>query len=295
MRKYLTLIFCVLITWITQAQSTTDPSKVTTSGKPEKFHIGLAYSYVNTDLTLTYMNLQSRIADTDLEENTLTGDEIDDLNSFMKWNEKTQNLYIVFGMFLLKKPDHRWQIKANIFAGLSKLRYEIQDTRSDTAHLVSFSSFQKPSLGLQIGVKYVVNQNWAVVLEPWIAYSWGKLTSINDDLNTELDFATESREHDFQCIYSRINIMAAYTLKRFSFSLGPGLYYIYFTNRYRITRENTQTGFTTRDEIRSRLRSKFPLDGVASVAWRIIDPLTFRIECAVGSDFLIQPGLYFNF
>ncbi len=295
MRKYLTLIFWVLITLSIKAQSTTDPSKVTTSGKPEKFHIGLAYSYVSTDLTLTYMNLQSRIADTDLEDNTLTGEEIDDLNSFMKWNEKTQNLCIVLGMFLLNKPDRRWQIQANIFAGLSKLKYEIQDTRFDTAKLVSTSSMQKPSIGLQFGVKYAANQHWAILLEPYFVYSWGKLTSINDALNSKLDFATETREHDFHYIYARINVMAAYTYKRFSFSLGPGLYYIYFTNRYSITRENAQTGFTTRDEMRSRLRSKFPLDGVANVTWRIIDPLTFRIECAVGSDFLIQPGLYFNF
>jgi hypothetical protein len=92
-----------------------------------------------------------------------------------------------------------------------------------------------------------------------------------------------------------MNAMASYSTKRFSFSAGPGVYFLYFTNKYTITRTNPSTGSVTEDMTKSKLHSKFPIDGVVNVTWKIIDPLTFRVQCVLGTDFLIQPGLFFNF
>jgi hypothetical protein len=285
---FLTLILIMTILFLQAQEQKTEPG-------PKKFHVGLAYAYTQADLTLTSMTHESRIGDMELDPFTLSREEIDDLNSFMTWNEKTQSLCVVFGMFLLNKPDHKWQVDANVFFGLSKLHYQVLDTRNDTVSLTSTSSIQKPTMGLEFLVKYSFDKHWGMVLEPYFIYSWGELTSIDDKLNTKLDYFTETREHDFHYIYSRINVMANYTYKRFSFSAGPGVYFLYLNNKYTLTRTNPSTGSVTEDMTRSKLRSKFPMDGVVDVTWKIIDPLTFRVQCALGTDFLVQPGLFFNF
>ena len=158
-----------------------------------------------------------------LDPFTLSKEDVDDLNSFMNWNEKTQNLCIVFGMFLLNKPEHKWQVDANVFFGLSKLHYQVQDTRNDTLRLTSTSSLQKPTIGLEFLIKHAFDKHWDILLEPYFVYSWGNLTSIEDKLNTTLDYFSETREHGFQYIYSRMNVMASYTFKRVSFSACMGL------------------------------------------------------------------------
>lgn len=284
----LTLIFLLTITLLYSQEQKTEP-------KSKKFHVGLGYAYTNADLTLTQMTHESRIGEMQLEPFTLSKADIDDLNSFMNWNEKTQNLCIVFGMFLLNKPDHKWQVDANVFIGLTRLHYQVQDTRNDTLSLTSTSSLQKPTIGIEFLVKYAFDKHWNILLEPYFIYSWGNMTSIKDKLNTTLDYLCETREHDFQYIYSRINVMASYTFKRVSFSAGPGVYFLYFTNKYTITRTNQSTGAVSEDRTSSKLHSKFPVDGVVNVTWKIMDPLTIRVQCALGTDFLIQSGLFFNF
>jgi len=284
----LVLILLFVITLLHAQEQKTQP-------RPKKFHAGLAYAFTGADLTLTCMTHESRIGDMALDPFTLTDEDIDDLNSFMTWNEKTQSLGVVFGMFLLNKPDHKWRLDANIFFGLSGMKYQVRDTRNDTLYLTSTSSLKKPTAGLEFQVSYALDKHWSLVLEPYFIYSWGKLTSIDDKLNAKLDNFTESRQHNFQYFYSRMNVMATYHFKSVAISAGPGVYFLYFCNKYTITRTNRSTGSVTEDMTESRLHSKFPVDGVVDMTWRFIDPLTFRVQCAFGSDFLVQPGLYFNF
>ena len=266
-----------------------------TDRKPKKFHIGLSYVYINADLELCDMTHESKIGEAELDPFNLSEEDLDDLNSFMKWNNQTQSLCLSFGMFLLNKTDSRWQIDANLIFGLSKMRYLVRDTRNDTAEQISKTGFCKPTVGVEFKVKYAFNNLLGILVEPCFIYSWGELTPTKDRLNAGLENFTISREHDFHYIYSRINVMASYTHKRFSFSIGPGLYYLFFTNRYKLVRTNQLSGSTTEDLTTSQLHSKFPLDGVLDVTWRMMDPLTFHVECAIGSDVRIQSGIFFNF
>lgn len=284
----LTLIFLLTMTYLVAQEQKTEP-------RPKKFHVGLSYAYTNADLELAHMTQESKIGDVELDPLTLSDGDIDDLNSFMNWNDKTQSLCVSFGTSLLNKPDCKWQVDGNVFIGLSAMRYHVKDTRNDTAAMTSKSEFLKPTMGIEFRIKYALGSHWGILLEPWFIYSWGKLTSTSDRLNSELENFNLSREHDFHYIYSRVNVMASYTFRHFSFSAGPGVYYLFFTNKYKLMRTNQVSGSTTEDLTTSRLHSKFPLDGVIDVTWRIMDPLTFHVECAFGSDLMIQPGLFFNF
>jgi len=289
MKHFLLFMICILIVPQLRAQ------EQKTEPKSEKFHAGLDYSYLQTNLKLVYMTKQSLWNDMDFGVNKLTKGQIDTLNSVYKYSRNFNCLSIEFGMILLNKPGGKWFIDGKITIGLAETNYNMVNSNSNESAMKINSGFSMPSVGLAFTFRYNFNTHWGLVLSPFFAYSFGTVKHIEDNTYPPIEYFTETRQNKYQYLYSRVGIMASYTLKGFSVSAGPGFYLLYNTNEYRIKRISPTESDIFEMIIHSRLISKSFIDAEISLDWRVIPLLTVSIKGTIGNDLIIHPSIRFNF
>jgi hypothetical protein len=263
--------------------------------KTRKFHVGLSYSYMNTDMKLNSLSIHSVWQGQDFGTNDLTDDEIDDINSFVTRTSKVNCISLEAGMVLLSKPDVKWFIEGSIVAGIANNYTRIYNEETGKEEQTFNSGYGKPLVGLNFDFSYHFTPHWGLSLRPILDYSWGTAKDIKDESYPPLENYTETRKDQFLYLYHRANLLATYTVKNFKISAGPGFYMLYATHKYTIERTNNEAGYVLMDEFNSSVVSTTDIDAVIGVEWRIIDALTLSAFGAFGNDLVIHGGLNYNF
>lgn len=287
MRHCLLILSCFLATIFTRAQEPAATAPV------KKFNAGISYSYIGTTMKYTSFSSHYYWNSIDFGENKLSGEDLDEFNSDERVTDALHTVSLSFGMLFLNKP--KWSGEGNVSFGLSKYHQELYNKTVDTSEMTVNSKFSTPSFGLGFKFGYHFTPKWAIMLQPLVFYTWGKITDITDNATPEVVFFDETRNIDFTYLYTRVNLMACFTVKNFTISAGPGIYYLYTTHYYKIERINQLDGYTYLTEFNSKLKSKAMFDGCVAIDWRIIPSLSAGILAAIGADLYIQPVVRFNF
>lgn len=289
MKKVLLSFFGILVMLHVQSQ---EPQTAT---KSRKFHIGLDYTFAQTNLKMVYMTKQYYWNDRDFGVNKLSQGQLDTLNSVYKYKRNLNGLAVEFGMILLNNPGGKWFIDGKITLGIAGTNYTIDNPPSDQSAMKISSGFSMPSAGLAFIFRYNFTPHWGLCLTPAVAYTFGKEKHIEDNTYPPIKYFYETRENWFQYLYSRTGVMATYIIKGFSVSAGPGFYILYSSNEYRINRISPDGKDIYESDIHSSLISKSFIDAEIAIEWRIIPALTVSVYGAMGNDLIVHPAIRYNF
>ena len=283
------IILCLLPALMAPAQDTvTYPC-----AKTRRFSVGLDYYFNRARLDYSYYSSAVYWNSSLIGERTLSGDELDEMNSYKKVMSALNTFRISFGMVILCKTH--WNIGGKVSLGPSSFSYDIHNTRLDSLERKMSSGFTSPVAGLDFDFGYHFNPRWGIALQPSVLYTFGTTSRITDNEFPEIPYFQETRKNIFHYIYTRINLLASYTINGFTVSAGPGFYYLYLANHYRINRTTPLSGYTYDTEVSTSFYTKSFFDGCIVVDWTIIPALSLGICCAIGNDFFIQPGVRYNF
>jgi hypothetical protein len=260
-----------------------------------KFHLGINYNYMNDDMELTYMSFHSVWKGEDLGTETLSDQQIDTINDFMKFTNSLNAISVEMGLSLLNRPDVNWKIDGRITFGTSKTHRSAYNKNSSSTEQDFESDFVRPYFGLGFDFRYVFTPNWSLLMAPSVAYSWGVSNKIDDYLYPPAENYDETRKEVFKSVYSRFNLLASYTVWHITLSAGPGFYYYYNDHDYKIERTNLEDGSVITDDITTRFHNKSFFDGCLTAQWRIIDALAVDATCAIGNDILVHAGIRYTF
>lgn len=291
MKKISFLLFWLLAVLVTRAQS--DDQQ--TSHKPNRFHVGIGYAYIHTDMKLTDMIVQSSWNEISGEKHDLTDDEINDLNSREDNIRKYQDLSLEAGMILLNKPNGKWFIDGTILIGVASAHYKIFNDEIDSLEMVIKSGLSLPSFGLLFNIRYNFNPHWGIAVMPEARYSFGVNKQIDDNIYGKIEYFEESRKCDYTYLYGRVNMLASYSFKRLSISAGPGFYILYNSNDYKLERENPENNDIYLTEVKTTLIPRSFIDGELMIEWKIFDPLTLMAYGALGKDLILRGAIRYNF
>ncbi len=290
MRKISLIILGVFTVIVLNGQSTDQQ----TPTKLRRFHVGIGYSFIQTDMKLTGMTTQSFWNGTSGEKHDFNDDELNDLNSREKSTRKYQSIAVEAGMILLNKPGGKWFIDGTIMIGLASANYKIWNNEIDTIEMVIKSGLSLPSFGLLFNIRYNFNPHWGISVMPEARYSFGVNKQIDDNIYGKIEYFNESRKCNYNYLYGNINLLAAYTIKGLTISAGPGFYTLYNTNFYKLERVNPANGDTYRTEVKTSLVPRAFIDGNIVVEWKIIDLLTLTAYGALGKDFIVRGAIRCN-
>ncbi|MCX6246129.1 MAG: hypothetical protein NTW10_00210 [Bacteroidetes bacterium] len=263
--------------------------------KTRKFHVGVSYTYLSTDMKITSLTMHSVWQGQDFGTSEATGDELDDINSFVKRTGTVNGISLEAGMVLLSKPTTNFHIEGDLIAGIANSYTRIYNKNSGKEEQTFNSGLKKPFLGLKFDITYRFTPAWGLSLRPLFACTWGVTTDITDDIYPPAENFTETRTDDFFFTYHRSNLMATFTVKRFTVAIGPGFYLVQTNHKYKINRTNNESGYLLTDEFNSKLVSTAFIDGAIALEWRIIDLLTLTASGAFGADVTASAGLRCNF
>ena len=270
--------------------NTADPPK---SGK--KFYAGVSYAYISTDTKLYGLSLHSVWYDQDLGTIDLTDDQIDTLNSFTDRSVGINCLNLEAGMWLLDDSGSKWKINGTVMFGISRSNTEIYNNEKDTLEYAYESPMAKPCFGIGFNFAYAFSKHWGISLRPFFEGTMGKMTDITDNINPTPQNFTSSGEDMYRSFYQRMSVMADFTAGHFTFSAGPGFYWISSYHKYRIERTNLNSGELLADEITSRTVNRSFIDGSLAVEWKITEPLTIYALAGIGKDLVVNTGIHVNF
>jgi len=261
----------------------------------KKFHIGLDYTFIQTDMKLLYMTQQNTWNGTEFDLRKFEQDEIDEMNSIEKFTRKFQSLALEAGIVLVNKSDGKWMIDGSIMIGIAKPWYRVYNTKNDTIEFLATSGFSMLTAGFKFTFRYNLNPHWGFGLYPYFGYSFGTNKNINDNTYGHIEYFNEKRQNRYAYLYSRINVLASYTIKKFTVSAGPGFYLLYNANDYKLERSDPAGADTYLTEVETHLVSKYFIDGTIAIDWRIIDALTLSIYSAYATDLVIHGGIRYIF
>jgi hypothetical protein len=290
MKRLITLLLSMMLVIFVSGQETGK-----NDSDPGRFHIGINYSYINTDLECSFMSFHSIWKGDDYGTHELDQAELDDVNASSTFNKSYSGIALEAGYTILDKPGSPWFIDVSIMLGLMQTAYENQNSKADSVYFKVNSGMDNPAAGLKFRVDYAINNHWGVSVVPYFVYAWGKPSDIDDQMNTSISFFNETQEFSFNYWYARLCPMAYYEIKNVRISAGPGFYYLYMNTKYSLKRVNPDTGFSYDDYINTRAASKSFIDGNLAVSWRIIDHLTLNAFIAGGSDIIGHAGIIYTF
>lgn len=263
--------------------------------KQHRFSLGLNYSFLQSQMKLFSRTESGIWQGVDYGTDTLTKEDIESVNSISRFSSYSNAVCLEAGMVFLDKPGGRWHIDGKILLGISRTTYETYDKAKGTTDLKVTSSFSRPCLGLEFLFRYSFNPHWGLALSPYVTYSWGSTTNIEDNLDATPLNLTINRKEKSGSVYSHMAVMACYTIKNFTVSAGPGCYIIFNQRTYTIDRTNPQTGSSFFNETKSVYYNSSFIDGCINLDWRIIPQLDLSLYCGIGADILIHPGIRFLF
>lgn len=270
-------------------------SEETSPDKPDKFYIGFSYSFLDLDLKLHEMTLRSVWQEINYGAIELDKNEISELNSIIRYKNKFQDLCLEIGGIIVNKPGKKLKFNGNMMLGISRNAYSSSHKINGTTEIKAITEYSKPVVGIELTFNYMINDHWQLGIMPSLIYCWGKSSTIEDNLYPGIKSFTESRTHKFDYLYSRVTILAGYSLRNFTFSAGPGFYLVLMENDYRIYRFNPQNSASYEDTIHSHLYSKSFVDGCLMAEWRITGCLSMDILFAIGNDISVNPGIRYSF
>jgi len=289
MKRSILLFLCSLTVFVAFGQA-----EVTPPQKRVRFHVGLDYSYQNTDLTLRSMSHQSIWAGHDYGIADLDQDEIDQVNDITTFNKRFSGIGIEAGCQIIGKTGSPWQIDGSIMFGLMKATYETKNNNNDTLVLKITSGMNNPAVGIKCRIDYALNQRWGVSLAPYIVYAWGKPSDIQDNMNAKVTFFNESRRYSFNYWYLRVTPMAYFNISNVRISAGPGFYYLHLSTEYQLKRVDPANGESYDEYLKSWLSSGTFLDGNLAIQWKI-KPVTLNAFVAVGNNVIAHAGVAYTF
>jgi hypothetical protein len=263
--------------------------------KTQKFHVGLSYDYLFTDMKLTSLTMHSVWQGQDFGTSEATGDEIDDINTFVTRTGTVNGVSVEAGMVLLSKPTTKFYIEGNVIAGIANTYTRIYNETAGQEDQTFTSGFIKPFLGLRFDFTYRFTPAWGLSIRPVLASTWGLSKDINDNIYPPAENYSETREDKYFYMYHRISLMGTFTAKTFTLAIGPGFYRVRTNHSYRIERTNNENGDLLTDEIISKLVSASFIDGALAIEWRVIEPLTLAASGAFGKDVTASGGIRYNF
>lgn len=266
----------------------------TETSSPGKFFLGADYSFKDLQLKLVSMSNHSVWDGHDFGTDDLSQDEIDTLNSFVDYKDQFHAINISAGMVLLAKPTSPWYIDGRLILGLEKRKYSIINTNSDSTDMLIKSEDFSPWFGLGFNIRYQFNERWNLSLSPYTMFSSGTTDEVDDQLYPITEFMTESRENKFNLSCTHINLLASYTVKNFTFGLGPGFYLLYNKHEYTIERTNPEDGKVYEDIIKTSLKNETFINGNLDIRWKFTDHFMLYAAAGFSSDITVNAGvLYF--
>jgi hypothetical protein len=260
-----------------------------------RFHVGLDYAFMQTDMDLTSMTLQNSLNGTLYDPIELDDEEIDDMNRRVEFTREFQSVSVSLGMVFPVKPGSKWFIDGALTAGIVKPGYEAYNKETDTTEMEINSGFSLIAAGLNFNIRYSITPHWGVGVQPFLRASFGTDDKIDDNIYGHVAYFDEERQNKYVYVYSRMNLYACYTWGNFTLMAGPGFYYLYNANRYELTRTDPASSDTYKTEVESQLVSTTFIDGTLGVEWRISDQLMLNAQGAFGNDVLAHGGIRFLF
>jgi hypothetical protein len=293
MKSLFSLICSLILVAALNAQESGIP-KESNSG-PGRFYVGLNYSYLNNEMHLCKMTLQSVWRGDDYGIYELNGEEIDLVNESTTFSKSYQGVAIQAGYRFLNAPGSRWYFEAGVVLGLMKTHYKTKSENFDSLTLDVSSGLENPAVGLNLRFDYRIKGPWSVTLLPYVIYSWGKPKEIDDKATPNITFLDKTSSYTFDYVYARLTPMVTYDFPKVRVSAGPGFYYLYLSTRYDLRRTNPDNGFIYEDYTNTTMRSKSFIDGTIHCQWRIMKPLVINMMAAYGGDFVAHAGVLYSF
>ena len=291
--KCILLFLIVAVLHPAFAQETQERQKKTP--KQSRFSLGLNYSFLQSRMMLFSRTESGIWQGLDYGTDTLTTEDIESVNSISRFSGLSNTVCLEAGMVFLDNPGGHWHISGKVLLGIARTTYETYDKVKGTTDLKVTSSFSRPCLGLEFLFRYAFNPHWGLALTPYVAYSWGSTTHIEDNLDATPLNLTINRKETSGSVYSHMAVMACYTIGNFTVSAGPGCYILFNQRTYTIDRTNPQTGSSFFNETKSVYLNKSVIDCSINLDWRIIPQLDLNLYCGIGEDILVHPGLRFLF
>lgn len=263
--------------------------------KTKPFHIGLSYFYMNLDMKVHDMSIASVWQGIDFGTNELTGEEIDQINSFTRRNSLLNGIIAEAGIQLFSSPENKWSADGSLMAGVGSSFTETYNETTDTNDMEIRTGFTRPVFGIGMNVCHRFSNTWGIMLKPMAMVTFGKSDEISDNVYHEVENFTGVREDQAFTVYGRISLMACYTTGNFMISAGPGFYYARTTHDYTITRTNNSNGEILLDELNTVLVPRSFLDGVANLEWNFTEPFSLHVQVSAGQDITAKAGIFYRF
>lgn len=250
------------------------------SDSTRNFFAGVSFNYINMNPKLSAYSSQNFIDGESFGWNAWSSDEINELNEFIDIRHYWLSPGLIFGGDIIPKTEKPFSLKA--IAQIGYPVYEHTETQKSTDDVEYKGEQQGLDLfgGLTFDLEYRINQ-WSTVLRPSINYL--SINSSKVDYNylpegsyeTDYDFSTKS-------LYSRIDVLASYSLKKLQFFAGPGFYYYQNNSQLDIYKNSEFQQF--KDEIKMDYQSVGMVDVVCAVNWKLFDRFMWSTHFRVGND-----------
>jgi hypothetical protein len=264
-------IACLILAPALPAQDIVTP----TPPKSRRFSIGIDYSHIAANLKYSSFSSHYYWNAIDYGEKQMQESEIRDLNSSEKTTSSLDAFMAYFKMTLFS--NKHWHVAGRISLGMTSFAYRVNNIAPDSLEKEMSSGFACAATGLDFEAGYHFSRRWALIVQPSVLYSFGKMKNITDNVLPEISFFQETRKNNFDYIYTRLNLSASFTTASLTFSTGPGFYYLYQANDYHVDRTNSLNGDSFRSDFHSKLYSKSFIDWFISADWTIIPALSLGV------------------
>jgi hypothetical protein len=259
-----------------------------------KLFFSLDYSYLDCDLKLLSLSKHSVWDGKDFGTTDLDQDQIDTLNSLINYNEKLQDLNLTAGVVILNNPDSPWYMDGQLIFGLVSRENSVVNKASDVTEQAFKSENFSPTFGIGFNFSYRLNDKWKLKLNTRSLYALGTTLEIEDNIFLQVPSLDEKREIKYKESYSRIDLLASYTINKLSFSAGPGFYLLYNKHDYNIVRTNTEDGKVYEDTIETSMRTRTFINGSLIVGWKFSDHFMLRAAAGISNDIAATAGIVYS-
>lgn len=291
MKKITLMMFSFIVCIGAYSQGTmNEPAK---TGK--RFFAGVSYMYLSAHQKLSALTLHSEWYGEDFGTHELTEDEIDEVNAVIDRNSRVHCMSLEAGMHFIQNEASGWTVDGKILLGLAGNQNEIQNNSTDTLEFSYKSGLTRPAFGLGLDIAYHLNDQWALSLKPFAMSTMGANTEIVDNLSPNPVNVTETSDDKYWMFYEHLSLTVDFAAGNFTFSAGPGFYWINLKHEYTITRTNDLNGDLLIDEITTKTFGESFIDANVAVEWKITEMLDFYAAAGIGADLMLNTGLHYNF
>lgn len=260
-----------------------------------KFHVGLFYEYLNFSLKVNSIEYTSVWEGYDLGTSELEQDVINELNIISDINKIVQGPMLNFGYTVYNKKNNPFFIDINVAVGVAFKNYEIVNTETNQMAQTFKTDRYNHWYGINLLIKYDINNIWGVQFVPACNYSWGNTEDIVDNINPVLINYSEKRSDKSNIIYLRSQLMASFTLGDICFLAGPGFYYANNKHELTIEKRNLEDGSQNIDIYKMKLQSLNFVDFSLSVNWNFMKHFSFKATGGISNDYFILSGITYQF